>query len=659
MIDQAPKAGASLPSATHGLSAPRIAAVENAIRRSHDYFLREQSPEAYWVAPLEADTTLESDYVFLLRLLQIEDQEKIRKAIRRIRSQQLPEGGWNTYEGGPEEINATVKAYAALKLGGAGVMDPALVRARAAIERMGGITCVNTYTRTYLSLVGQFPQKGTPAIPPEIILFPKWLYFNIYEVSSWSRAMLVPLSIIYALRPRAPVPEEHGISELFPEGMANTDVHFPWSDEIVSWPNFFLLVDRFLKLWERTPLKPFRRLALRRAEQWMLERFEHSSGLAGIYPAIVNSIIALRALGYPVDHFQVRRALDELNKLIMEKGDQLQFQPCEAPVWDTVLAMLALLESGMEPDHPALIRAAGWLLAKQTARPGDWAVKNPSTPAGGWYFEFFNEFYPDLDDTCVALMVLKRVKHPDADRKRQAQEKGLRWLLEMQCSNGGWGSFDRNNDNTLLASFPFADHNAMLDPPTADITGRILEMLSHFGYTRQFACVKRAIHFLRREQEPDGSWFGRWGVNYIYGTWQVLKGLGAIGEDMSQPYIQKGAEWLRIHQNPDGGWGETCGSYGDPATRGQGPSTPSQTAWAVMGLLAAGDDASSPPVLRGIDYLLERQNVEGDWNEKEFTGTGFPGVFYLRYGFYRNYFPLFALGMYRQKAVKCLCSQLR
>lgn len=651
MIQQAAKPGEATPCIIAPSTDVELALVNGAIRRSHEYFLRDQHADGYWVAPLAADATLEADYVFLLRFLEIDDKEKVRKAVRRIRNKQLPGGGWNIYQGGPEEISATVKAYTALKLSGAAVDDPALAKAREAIARMGGIARINTFTRAYLHLIGQFPETGTPAIPPELILFPQWFYFNIYEISSWSRAILVPLSLIYALKPQTRIPDSLGIAELFPEGVNNTEVRLPWAPEVFSWRNFFLVLDRFLKFWERTPLKPFRKLALRKAEQWMLARLENSAGLGAIYPAMMNSIIALKALGYSMDHFQMKRALAEFEKLIMDQGDSLQFQPCESPVWDTVLTMLALLKSGMPPDHPSLLHSASWLLSKQTVSPGDWSVKNPKTPPGGWYFEFFNEFYPDLDDTCIALMVLKSIEYPEAARSKEAQERGLRWLLEMQSSNGGWASFDRDNDRMLFPKIPFADHNAMIDPPSADITGRILEMLSDFGYTRRFAFVDRAIRYLQQEQEADGSWFGRWGVNYIYGTWQVLKGLYAIGEDIRADYVQRGADWLRSHQNPDGGWGETCMSYDDPSTRGQGPSTPSQTAWAVMGLLSAGD-LSSPSLLRGIRYLLARQNPEGDWDETEFTGTGFPRVFYLRYGHYRNYFPLFALGMFRHMVMR-------
>jgi squalene-hopene/tetraprenyl-beta-curcumene cyclase len=364
---------------------------------------------------------------------------------------------------------------------------------------------------------------------------------------------------------------------------------------------------------------------------------------------MVNALIALRCLGYPDDHPQVRRARQELEALEIEEGNTLRMQPCLSPVWDTALATMALHEAGLPADHGALQRAARWLLSREVRHSGDWQVKNPATPPGGWYFEFANEFYPDVDDTAAVLLALRRVHLPG---KEAAVRRGIEWILSMQGSDGGWASFDRDNNRMLFTQVPFADHNAMLDPSTADLTGRVLEALGSYGYDRSHPAVRRAIAFLQSEQEPDGSWFGRWGVNYLYGTWQVLKGLRVIGEagypsqtGGGQGYVQRAAAWLRSHQNPDGGWGETCDSYDDPSLRGRGPSTPSQTAWATMGLMAAGDSAS-PALERGIEYLCRTQLDCGDWEETAFTGTGFPRVFYLRYHLYRLYFPVFALGMY-------------
>jgi squalene-hopene/tetraprenyl-beta-curcumene cyclase len=397
--------------------------------------------------------------------------------------------------------------------------------------------------------------------------------------------------------------------------------------------------------FERVHIRPLRWLALRTAEKWMLERFEMSDGLGAIYPSIMNSIIALRCLGYSLDDPQVIRALDEFEKLGIEEGDTFRMQPCMSPVWDTAYALFALAEAGVPADDPRMVKCADWILQKQVRSGGDWQVKNKQGKPGGWYFEFNNEFYPDVDDSAMVCLALSRVEHPNGRYQRESVQRAIDWIFSMQCKNGGWASFDKNNDRMVFQHIPFADHNAMLDPPTVDITGRILEMLATYGYTKDDARVKKAIKFVRSEQEPDGSWFGRWGVNYIYGTMLVLRGLEAIGVDHHEPYVQQGAEWLRMVQNPDGGWGETCASYGDPTQRGIGPSTPSQTAWAIMGLLAA-NDTRSDSVARGIAYLLRGQKKDGSWDEPATTGTGFPRVFYLVYTLYREYFPLIALTTY-------------
>src|SRR5437762_2518387 len=468
--------------------------------------------------------------------------DRSRKAARSILRQQNEDGGWPIYAGGPSNVSASVKAYFGLKLAGFTADHSALVRARKKILELGGVTEVNTFTKIYLCFFGQYDYDAVPAIPPEIVLFPNWFWFNIYEISSWSRAILVPLSICYAKKPLKKIPDEMGVEELFVGGRDKSRMHLHWSKKLISWRNFFLVLDRSVHWFERVHIRPLRWLALRKAEQWILERFEMSDGLGAIYPSILNSIIAMRCLGYSLDDPQVIRAMDEFEKL------------------------------GMEEEGTFRMR---------------------------------------------------------------------------QCKNGGWASFDKDNDRMVFEHIPFADHNAMLDPPTVDITGRILEMLATYGYDQNDRRVKKAIKFIRQEQEADGSWFGRWGVNYIYGTALVLRGLEAIGVDHHEPYVQQAAEWLRMVQNPDGGWGETCESYDDATKRGVGPSTPSQTAWAVMGLLAA-SDTRSESVARGIAYLLSTQKKDGSWDEKEYTGTGFPRVFYLAYHMYRDYFPLIALATYRR-----------
>ncbi len=619
--------------------------VSRAVAAARDYLFCIQHEDGYWCGELQADTTLESDYILLHTLLGTGGPERITKAARYVLQHQNEDGGWSIFHAGPSNISATVKAYFGLKLAGYKAEHPALVRARKRILELGGVTEVNTFTKIYLCFFGQYDYDAVPAIPPEIVLFPRWFWFSIYEISAWSRAILVPLSICYAKKPFKKIPAEMGIDELFPQGRHGSRLHLRWAPRLITWRNFFLFLDRMTHWFERVHVRPLRWLAVRRAEQWMLERLEMSDGMGAIYPAMMNSIIALRCLGYSVDDPQMIRALDEFEALAIEEGDTLRMQPCKSPVWDTAIAAFALGESGVSPDDPRLTAAADWLLKKQVTHTGDWAVKNKKAVPAGWYFEFNNEFYPDVDDTAMVMMALARVNHPSGRYQHESVSRALDWVLSMQCRNGGWASFDKDNDRMVFQYVPFADHNAMLDPATVDITGRVLEMLAGHGYTREHPVVKRALSFLLKSQEPDGSWFGRWGDNYIYGTMLVLRALETMSVDRNESYVLQAAEWLRCVQNTDGGWGETCDSYDDPARRGVGPSTPSQTAWAVLGLLASGD-LRSESVHRGVAYLLQNQKRDGSWDEQHFTGTGFPRVFYLAYHQYRNYFPLLALTTY-------------
>ena len=622
--------------------ASRVTASVDAARK---HLLSRQHEEGYWCGELEADTTLESDYILLHTLLGTGNQERFQKCCNYILQHQNDDGGWPIYVDGPSNLSASVKAYFALKLTGYQPDHPALERARQKILEMGGVTEVNTFTKIYLCFLGQYDYDAVPAVPPEIVLFPNWFWFNIYEISSWSRAILVPLSICYAKKPLKKIPEEMGIEELFVGGREKSRMRLHWSDRLISWRNFFLVLDRMVHWFERVHIRPLRWLALKRAKEWMLERFEMSDGLGAIYPSIMNSIIALRCLGFSLDDPQVIRAMDEFEKLGIEEGDTFRMQPCKSAVWDTAYALFALGEAGVPANDPRMVKCADWILQKQVRNAGDWQVKNKESKPGGWYFEFNNEFYPDVDDSAMVCLGLSRVEHPNGRYQRESVQRAIDWIFSMQCKDGGWASFDKDNDRRVFQYIPFADHNAMLDPPTVDITGRVLEMLATYGYSKEDRRVKKAIKFMRKQQEPDGSWFGRWGVNYIYGTMLVLRGLEAIGIDHHEPYVQQGAEWLRMVQNPDGGWGETCESYSDPTQRGLGPSTPSQTAWAILGLLAA-NDTRSDSVARGIAYLLRTQKKDGSWDEPATTGTGFPRVFYLGYTLYRDYFPLIALTTY-------------
>lgn len=641
-----------------------LADVDSSISKASDFVLSLQHPEGYWCGELEADSMLEADYIFLHTLLESGDRGRLERALAEMWRYQKEDGSWSIYPGGPGNISLSVKCYFSAKLMGIPASDPRLQICREWILANGGVIACNTFTKMYLCALGQYDYDAVPAIPPEIVLFPNWFYFNIYEISSWSRSILVPLAIIYAKKPYKKIPPEHGIDELFVGGRANSILRLRMDRKnLLSWRNFFLITDRVTHWLEAVHIRPLRRLALRKAEQWMLQRFELTDGLGAIYPAMLNAILALRCLGYSEDDPQVIRARDEFEKLGIEQAPTAEvpfptfrMQPCVSPVWDTAQAMFALGEAGVPRNHPKMVKAADWILSKEVRHKGDWAVKVNKTDPGGWYFEFNNEFYPDTDDTGQVLLGLSKVDNPRERYQHQVCERAIEWVLAMQCKNGGWGSFDKDNSKMIFQYIPFADHNAMLDPPTTDITGRILEMLAIYGYTRGDKRVEKAIDFIFKEQEPDGSWFGRWGVNYLYGTYLALRGLDAIGVDRHEPQIQQAAEWVRMVQNADGGWGESCESYDDPGTRGMGASTPSQTAWAMLGLLAAGDDRSDS-IAKGVRWLLTRQRADGSWDESngaglthqaQYTGTGFPRVFYLAYTMYRQYFPLLALTAYKR-----------
>ncbi len=616
----------------------------DAIERSVDHLLSLQAQDGYWVGELEADTTLESDYIFYLHVLGRADPERLAKLANYIRRRQLPDGGWSIYPGGPSELNATVKAYFALKLSGDSYDAAPRARARECVHRLGGLEATNSYTRFYLALVAAVGWEMVPAVPPELLLLPNWFSLNIYEMSSWTRAIVIPLAILYAHKPQWSLPQCARVDELFRDPSRKTAA-FAWDQQLFTWRNFFLALDRTFKLYERLPWKPLRQRALRQARQWLVEHLERSDGLGAIYPAMMNAVFALLALGHPPDDPLTAREIGHLARYEIEEDDTIRLQPCTSPVWDTAIAMVALEEAGLPPDHPALVRAVRWLLDKQVLGPGDWQVKNRDAEPGGWAFEFRNDFYPDVDDTAFVLMALQRVDYPDRARLEHAARRGVAWLLSMQNRDGGWGAFDRDNDCRILTHVPFADHNAMIDPSTADVTARVLECLGRYGWPASHPVVRRAVAFLLRDQTPDGSWYGRWGVNYVYGTGGVLRALETLGPTAHE-YCQRAVAWLRAVQSPDGGFGESIASYYDPDPRAKGKCTPSQTAWGLIGLLAA-VEPGDPSVARAVVRLIAQQSPDGSWDEQEFTGTGFPCVFYLKYHLYRNYFPLYALARYR------------
>lgn len=617
--------------------------VERAIARGVRWLLSAQSSEGFWWGELEADTTLESDYIFFLHVIGRTNSPKIPKLANYIRARQLPEGGWNIFPGGPSELNATVKAWVALRIAGDAADSPHLERAKRKIHELGGLESTNSYVRMYLAMVGAIDRTMAPAIPPEVMLLPYWFPLNIIEMSSWTRGIVIPMSIVSAMRPNWRLPEGVTVEELFTSPGAKPK-SLSWDGRVVSWKNIFLALDRAVKLYERAPWKPFRRVALERAHKWMIERLERSEGLATIFPAMTNSIFALLAEGSDTTDPLIGRELGYIESYEIDGPEDMHMQPCISPVWDTAIAMVALEEAGLDPAHPALLKAARWLLDNQILGPGDWQVKNRKAEPGGWAFEFLNDWYPDVDDTAFVLMALWRVAEPDTERMRGAIRRGLAWLLSMQNSDGGWGAFDHENNRQFLNHIPFADHNAMLDPSTSDVTARALECFGQMGWPADDPAMARAREFLRREQTQEGAWYGRWGVNYIYGTSGVLRAFEAAGLGASSE-SQRAAEWLRSVQNEDGGFGESIRSYYDESLKGRGASTASQTAWGLIGLLAsAGPD--DPSAERAAAWLVSHQNEDGSWDEDEFTGTGFPCVFYLKYHLYRNSFPVYALARY-------------
>jgi squalene-hopene/tetraprenyl-beta-curcumene cyclase len=603
-----------------------------------------QDPSGFWCGELEGDSILQSEYILLKFIVEHENDPRLPKIANYLRRQQRTEdGAWIQYPGGRPDLSATVKAYFALKLLGDDVDAPHMRKARELILSMGGAEGCNTYSKFYLAALGQMHYDSIPAIPPEMVLLPKWFYFHLDKVSAWSRTMIMPLAVISSYRPVRQLPAPRGIMELY----ANHDyLHRPnteFDKQLLSWKNLFLAIDKGLKLWEKTNLKPLRQNALQKIEQWIIKRSDgkHSDGLGAIFPPMVYIIIALRCLGYSMNHPSVKEAIQQLDRLMIEEDDFIRLQPCFSPIWDTGIATYALSEAGYNQEHEPMRRAVEWLIGKECRNFGDWKanVSQPVEPSG-WYFEFNNSYYPDVDDTAMVAMALLRSGYTEG---KLSSERGVKWIVAMQNEDGGWAAFDRTINRPILEYIPFADHNAIQDPSCPDITGRTLECLGHFGFRPDNHAVQKALRFLEFEQEPEGCWFGRWGVNYIYGTWQVVCGLQNVGVDMKLPWIQQAGEWLRKVQHEDGSFGESANSYEDPSMKGVGPSTASQTAWGTMALMAI-YGPGDPAVIRSIRYLIDTQMESGSWDEFWFTGTGFPRVFYLRYHLYRLYFPIMCFG---------------
>ncbi len=648
----------SLP-ADHGLGtrlgAARRAApgLEAAIGRATEALLQLQHEDGHWVFELEADATIPAEYILLKHFLgepaPVELEAKIARYLQRI---QGAHGGWPLFHDGGFNISASVKAYFALKMIGNSIEAPHMRRAREAILAHGGAATCNVFTRALLALYGEIPWRGVPVMPVEIMLLPRWFPFHLSKISYWARTVLVPLLVLMALKPRARNPRGVGIGELFVLPPEQVRQWPKGPHQVQPWSGLFGAIDRVLRLVE--PWFPFasRRRAIDRAVAFVVERLNGEDGLGAIFPAMANTVVMFEILGYPRDDPRVVLARASVEKLLLVKEDEAYCQPCLSPVWDTALVCHALMEAGGERAVAQALKGLAWLKPRQVLDTvGDWADQRPEVRPGGWAFQYANPHYPDLDDTAVVVMAMDRALPLSAaaggEDYRAAIERGRQWVEGLQSRNGGWGAFDADNTCDYLNYIPFADHGALLDPPTADVTGRCLGMLAQLGETQDSPRAAAAIAYLQRIQMRDGSWYGRWGMNYIYGTWSVLAGLNAIGIDSAAPEVRRAVDWLVSIQNPDGGWGEDGESYKlDYTGHEPAPSTASQTAWALLGLMAAGE-VEHPAVARGIRYLAATQAPDGTWPEERFTATGFPRVFYLRYHGYPKFFPLWALARYR------------
>jgi squalene-hopene/tetraprenyl-beta-curcumene cyclase len=624
--------------------------LDRAIDAAREALSGVQNERGYWLFELEADCTISAEYILMQHFLGEIDRPLETKIAAYLRARQAQHGGWPLYHGGELDISCTVKAYFALKLAGDSAQAPHMLRARAALLERGGAARANVFTRITLALFGQVPWRAVPYIPVEIMLLPRWFPFHLDKVSYWSRTVMVPLLILCTRRPRAKNPRNVDITELFTTPPEQERHYFRTpGGRSVLLARAFLVLDRCARRID--PLIPgaMRRRATRRAEAWILERLNGEDGLGAIFPAMVNAVEALTVLSYASEDPRLVAAKRALHKLLVIGAESAYCQPCVSPIWDTALATLALQDEGSPAATAASDRALRWLQAQQLLeQPGDWQVNRPALPGGGWAFQFSNSFYPDLDDTAAIVWAMRRAS--DAERYSQPVDRALDWLVGMQSRNGGFASFDVDNVHYRLNHIPFADHGALLDPPTSDVTARVVTALATVGRPQDKQPLERAVAFLRQEQEADGSWFGRWGTNYIYGTWSVLTALAQARVRSSDEAVGRAVRWLCERQNSDGGWGESNDSYAQaPAERRPAASTSFQSAWALLGLIAAGQ-VHSDVVRHGIDYLLRTRNAHGLWTDPGFTAPGFPRVFYLKYHGYSAYFPLWALAAYRSLA---------
>jgi len=634
--------------------------LDQAIASSQQYLLSLQDPSGYWWAELESNVSITAESVLLHKIWRTDKTRPLYKVEKYLRSQQRQHGGWELYYGDGGELSVSVEAYMGMRLLGVPADDPAMLKAKQFILDRGGVSKTRIFTKFHLAMIGCYEWKGIPSIPPWIMLLPNNAPFTIYEMSSWARGSTVPLLLVFDRKPIFKLTPEFNLHELYTEGYQNAKFELPFT---FQWSDIFIGLDQLFKLGEEFGLTPFRAEGLKAAEQWVLQRQEPTGDWGGIIPAMLNSLFGLRSLNYSVADPVIERGMQALERFAIETEDTYHIQPCVSPVWDTALVVRSLVDSGLAADHAQLVKAGEWLIKEQILDYGDWSVKNPEGKPGGWAFEFVNRYYPDVDDSAVVVMALDLVKLPDQKLKQAAIARALDWIISMQCDNGGWGAFDKNNDQDWLNALPYADLKAMIDPATADVTARVLEMVASCDLNLEIKLLDSALSFLRYEQEEEGCWFGRWGVNYIYGTSGVLVALAQIAPRRTRPQLEKGMQWLIGCQNPDGGWGETCRSYDDPSLKGKGVSTASQTAWALIGIMAASSALEKPlektpakqasmeqALNSGLNYLINSQKPDGSWDEAEFTGTGFPSHFYLKYHFYQQYFPLTALGRYRSRS---------
>ncbi len=610
---------------------PEIEAhADDALKSARDHLLSLQHPDGWWKGELETNVTMDAEDLLLREFLGIRENGATERSAKWIRSQQNEDGSWSKFRGADGDLSTTIEAYVALRLAGDQPEDEQMRRAAEFARGAGGVEEARVFTHIWLALFGAWPWQRVPALPPEMMLLPSWAPLNPYDFACWARQTIVALSVVLAYRPERTLP--FSIDELSGPG----EWAQPEAESLVG--HGLIALDRILHLYERRPVKPLRQLGLQRAERFIVDRQEADGSWGGIQPPWVYSLIALHLRGYELDHPVMRRGLDGLETFTIEEDGVRRLEACQSPVWDTALALVALSDAGIPADDPSLLKAADWLLDQQILARGDWAIKRPRLDPGGWAFEFANANYPDVDDTAEVVLALERVKHPEAERVDRAIERGARWVEGMQSSNGGWGAFDADNCRGVVRALPFCDFGEVIDPPSADVTAHALEMLAALGGGNQ-----AGLDWLLAEQEPDGSWFGRWGVNHVYGTGAAVPALIAAGIPPEDARIRRAVRWLEDRQNPDGGWGEDCRSYDDPAWIGRGESTASQTAWALLALEAA-EERASLAAKRGLRWLVDTQRPDGTWDEPLFTGTGFPSDFYINYHLYRLVFPVMALG---------------